>query len=108
MDGAPGNKAWHWPAEDGMRLDSAAQARRVPVPTGILLLLGLVALAGLASVALFPVGFMGWDDLAYLDAAERWLDEGAHPGADHWANRLPYVLAIAVARRLINAPEAAL
>ena len=108
MDGAPGNKVWHWPAEGGTRLDGAAQPRTVLEPTGFLSCWALVAPAGLASVFLFPVGFMGWDDLSYLEASERWLDEGPHAGADHWANRLPYVLAISAARRMINAPETAL
>lgn len=72
-----------------------------------LLLVPFAAAAGL-SVLLFPVGFQGWDDLEYLRAAERWLREGAHAGANHWANRLPYVLAFAGAFRLFGVSEAAL
>jgi hypothetical protein len=67
-----------------------------------------VALAAGLSVCLVPLGFQGWDDLEYLRAAERWLEEGAHAGANHWANRLPYVLAFAGAFKLFGVSEAAL
>lgn len=54
------------------------------------------------------MGFQGWDDLEYLLAAERWLREGVHARANHWANRLPYVLSFAAAFRLFGTSEAAL
>lgn len=68
----------------------------------------LVAIATLCSVFLFPVGFQGYDDLEYLQAAERWLRDGIHAGANHWANRLPYVLSFVAAFRLLGVTEAAL
>ena len=56
----------------------------------LLLIVGLIALVALW----LPVGFTGTDDYRYLVAAERWLGEGIHTGANHWANRLPYVLSL--------------
>jgi len=44
--------------------------------------------------ALVPLGFQGRDDLHYVTAAEQWLRSGPTIGQDHWANRLPYILAI--------------
>jgi len=61
----------------------------------------LCATALLVSLAL-PWGFAGWDDLHYLQAAQRWLAIGVHVPADHWATRLPYVLTIALSLRLFG------
>ncbi len=68
----------------------------------------MVAVATGCSIFLFPVGFQGYDDLEYLQAAERWLQDGVHAGANHWANRLPYVLAFAAAFKLFGVGAAAL
>jgi hypothetical protein len=84
------------------RPQRAARWRGLPAAA-----LAVVVAAGL-SVYVFPLGFQGWDDFEYLRAAERWLAEGAHAGANHWANRLPYVLAFAGAFKLFGVSEAAL
>lgn len=86
----------------------AADAGRGDVWQGLPFALLLFGIAAAASIILFPVGFQGWDDLEYLVAAERWLREGAHAGANHWANRVPYVLSFAAAFRLLGTSEAAL
>lgn len=69
------------------------------------LLLGLLALG---TSLLLPVGFAGWDDLHYLEAARRWLSEGVNLPADHWATRLPYVLAMAGSLRVFGVSVLAL
>ena len=55
-----------------------------------------------------PAGFAGWDDLHYLRAALRWIDEGINLPADHWSTRLPYVLTLAASLRIFGLSELAL
>ena len=56
----------------------------------------------------FPAGFAGWDDLHYIQAAQRWLSEGVHVPANHWGTRLPYVWVIAASIRLFGVSVLAL
>lgn len=62
----------------------------------------LLIVASVCMSLALPTGFAGWDDLHYLQAARRWIAEGAHVPANHWATRLPYVLAIAPSLRLFG------
>jgi Dolichyl-phosphate-mannose-protein mannosyltransferase len=96
------DEALLWGARDALLRQRAIGWGGVPAVA-----LAIVVTAGL-SVYLFPLGFQGWDDFEYLRAAERWLAEGVHAGANHWANRLPYVLAFAGAFKLFGVSEAAL
>ena len=60
------------------------------------------------AAALLEVGFSGADDYRYLLAAERWADEGPHAGANHWANRIPYVLSMVGAFAIFGTTDLAL
>lgn len=64
-----------------------------PFARGQYVLVLIVAVI-MVTALLLPTGFTGTDDYRYLIAAERWLNEGVHTGANHWANRLPYVLSL--------------
>ena len=75
----------------------------LPPASLILLIVGC-----LCASFLLPAGFAGWDDLHYVRAAQRWLVEGVNLPADHWATRLPYVLAIAAGIRLFGLSDFAL
>ncbi len=75
----------------------------LPPPSLILLIVVCVC----ASLAL-PAGFAGWDDLHYVQAAQRWLVEGVNLPANHWATRLPYVLTIAASIRVFGLSDLAL
>ncbi len=75
------------------------------LPPASLVLLIVVCLC---ASFLLPAGFAGWDDLHYVRAAQRWLVEGINLPADHWATRLPYVLAIAAGIRLFGLSDFAL
>ncbi|TLU73034.1 ArnT family glycosyltransferase [Lichenicoccus roseus] len=68
----------------------------------------LLCIAAVAASLALPAGFAGWDDLHYLEAAQRWLTEGVHVPANHWATRLPYVLTLAASLRLFGVSDFAL
>ena len=67
-------------------------------PAGLLLLACVSICISLA----LPAGFAGWDDLHYVQAAQRWLAVGVHVPVNHWATRLPYVLTLAASMRLFG------
>src|ERR1700712_5203061 len=71
---------------------AAARDQRRGVPPSALIALCVVSVC--ISLAL-PVGFSGWDDLHYVEAAQRWLDTGVKVPTNHWGTRLPYVATIA-------------
>lgn len=70
--------------------------------------IALILIAVACAAAFLEVGFTGADDYRYLIAAERWMNEGVHTGADHWANRLPYVFALVAAYSTLGTNELAL
>ncbi len=86
------------------KLNPARDRGKETLPASVIL---LVAGAIILSLAL-PTGFAGWDDLHYLQAARRWLDEGFNVPANHWGTRLPYVLTLAASLRLFGLSELAL
>ena len=70
--------------------------------------LGLCILGIILANIYAPIGFRGYDDLHYLEAAQGWVANGATAPENHWAARLPYVLALAASIKLFGISALAL
>ena len=68
----------------------------------------LLAVVAFAMLVFGWVGFVGSQDAAYADAAQRWLEGGSGLAPSHWEMRYLYVGAIGVAFALFGATETAL
>ena len=70
-------------------------------------ILAFSVLVLLISVVFF-VGYQGMDDFHYVNAADHWLDSGPFIGENHWHNRLPLVLSIALSFQIFGKSELSL
>ncbi|WP_428376690.1 ArnT family glycosyltransferase [Lichenicoccus sp.] len=68
----------------------------------------ILCIAAVSASLAMPAGFAGWDDLHYVQAAQRWLTEGVNVPANHWGTRLPYVVTLAASLRVFGLSDLAL